>query len=206
MRRGPSSVRPVTVTQSPTTPEEFRRAVDGLSAVRTRAEITLAPIRPPQQLAPHTYALGAEVASTGPDADCFGRLVLLHDPDGHEAWNGTLRLVAYVQAEVDEALAADALLPEVAWSWLTDALRDSGAGATALGGTVTATSSARFGDIAGPRRSHQVELRASWTVLETGSDAGDNPDLADHADAFCRLLSEAAGLPPAGTAALPGPA
>lgn len=195
----------MTVTQTPTKPEEFRRAVDGLRAVAPRREITLGPIRPPQQLAPHTYALGAEVTGVpGPggqgdaDPECFGRLVLLHDPDGHEAWSGTLRLVAYVQAELEETLAADALLPEVAWSWLTDALGDSGADSTALGGTVTATSSVRFGDIAGPRRTHQVELRASWTVL----DSGGTPDLTAHADAFCVLLAQAAGLPPVGTSVL----
>lgn len=195
----------MTVTQTTTKPEEFRRAVDGLRAATPRHEITLGPIRAPQQLAPHTYALGAEV-TTAPgsdgeadtDAECFGRLVLLHDPDGHEAWSGTLRLVAYVQAELEETLAADALLPEVAWSWLTDALGDSGADCTALGGTVTATSSVRFGDIAGPRRTHQVELRASWTVV----DAGGSPDLTAHADAFCVLLAQAAGLPPVGTSAI----
>lgn len=195
----------MTVTHTATKPEEFRQAVDGLRAVTPRREITLGPIRPPQQLAPHTYALGAEVTDVpgsgdqgGADADCFGRLVLLHDPDGHEAWAGTLRLVAYVQAELEESLAADALLPEVAWSWLTDALDDSGADSTALGGTVTATSSVRFGDIAGPRRTHQVELRASWTVV----DSGGTPDLTAHADAFCALLAQAAGLPPVGTSAL----
>ncbi|UZJ25918.1 DUF3000 domain-containing protein [Rhodococcus antarcticus] len=194
----------MTATQSPTTPEVFRRAVDGLSSVMTRAEITLGPIRPPQQLAPHTYALGAEVTSAE-DVDAFGRLILLHDPDGHEAWDGTLRLVAYVQAEVDEALAEDALLPEVAWSWLVDSLAESGAATTAVGGTVTATSSIRFGDIAGPRRTHQVELRASWTVAgsgtaEDGQDGAD--DLAAHAVAFCTLLAQAAGLAPAGVSEL----
>ena len=40
---------------------------------------------------------GNEVAS--------GRLILLHDPAGHEAWEGTLRLVTYVTAEVDADLA-----------------------------------------------------------------------------------------------------
>ena len=194
----------MTVTQSSTSPEVFRRAVDGLSSVSTRTEIALGPIRPPQQLAPFTYALGAEVTSTD-DVDAFGRLILLHDPDGHEAWDGTLRLVAYVQAEVDEALAEDALLPEVAWSWLVDSLAESGAATTALGGTVTATSSMRFGDIAGPRRTHQVELRASWTVLGSGSQdtgPGGGHDLARHAVAFCSLLAQAAGLPPAGVSAL----
>ena len=38
----------------------------------------------------------------------------------------------------------------VAWSWLTEALEHHGAASTALGGTVTQTSSVRFGDIAGP--------------------------------------------------------
>lgn len=194
----------MTATQSSTTPEVFRRAVDGLSSVTTRPEITLGPIRPPQQLAPHTYALGAEVTSAE-DVDAFGRLILLHDPDGHEAWDGTLRLVAYVQAEVDEALAEDALLPEVAWSWLVDSLAESGAATTAVGGTVTATSSIRFGDIAGPRRTHQVELRASWTVAGSGTaeDGGDGADdLAPHAVAFCTLLAQAAGLAPTGVSEL----
>ena len=192
----------MTVTQSSTSPEVFRRAVDGLSSVSTRTEIALGPIRPPQQLAPYTYALGAEVTSAD-DVDAFGRLILLHDPEGHEAWDGTLRLVAYVQAEVDEALAEDALLPEVAWSWLVDSLAESGAATTAVGGTVTATSSMRFGDIAGPRRTHQVELRASWTVLGSGlEDTDPGHDLARHAVAFCSLLAQAAGLPPTGVSAL----
>jgi len=189
----------VTVTQSPTAPEDFRRAVDGLASVSPRPEIALGPIRAPQQLAPYTYALSAEVAAE--DVEAFGRLILLHDPDGHEAWEGTLRLVAFVQSDIDAAVAADALLPEVAWSWLVDALEGNDATRTALGGTVTATSSVRFGDIAGPRRTHQVELRASWTVLGAG---GHPPDLVAHGAAFCALLAEAAGLPPAGVSPLSG--
>ena len=41
----------------------------------------------------------------------------------------------------------DPLLPEVAWSWLVDALADRSEHVTALGGTVTATTSVRYGDI-----------------------------------------------------------
>ena len=51
-----------------------------------------------------------------------GRLVLLHDPAGQDAWDGTLRLVTYVTAELEPELASDPLLPAVGWSWLTDAL------------------------------------------------------------------------------------
>ena len=173
-------------------PDDFRAAVGALGSVVAREEIELGPIRPPQRLAPHSYALGAEVGGDEPAAT--GRLILLHDPDGHEAWGGTLRLVAYVQAELDADLAVDPLLPDVGWSWLTDALVEHGAAHTALGGTVTTTSSVRFGDIAGPTRTHQVELRASWTAADAG--------LAPHAEAFCAALAHAAGLAPQGVAPL----
>ena len=91
-------------------------------------------------------------------------MILLHDPEGAEAWDGTMRLVAYIQADLDSSEAVDPLLPEVAWSWLVDALEANTEHVTALGGTVTATTSVRYGDISGPPRAHQLELRASWTA------------------------------------------
>ncbi|MCP2203368.1 Protein of unknown function (DUF3000) [Lentzea flava] len=172
-----------------TEPEIFRRAVGTLKSVRHRPEIELTEVRPPQRLAPWAYALTAEV--TGPsDELSTGRLVLLHDPDGDEAWGGVLRVVAYVRVELDHELASDPLLPEVGWSWLTEALEQSGARFTALGGTVTQTSSARFGDIAGPARTDDLELRASWTALDG--------ELAEHGTAFYELMATAVGLPPVG--------
>ena len=36
--------------------------------------------------------------------------------------HGTLRLVAFIQADLDASEAVDPLLPEEAWSWLKDAL------------------------------------------------------------------------------------
>lgn len=174
-------------------PAVFETAVSTLTAVRPRPEIALSPVPAPQRLAPWTYAIGAEV-TTGDDVEASGRLVLLHDPDGHDAWDGVLRLVGFVRAELDGGLAGDPLLPEVGWSWLTDALRDCGAGFTALGGTVTQTSSSRFGDIAGPAHSHEIELRASWTAPDS--------DLSRHGAAYFALLSAMAGLPPVDTVKL----
>ncbi len=168
-----------------------------MNAVRVRREIELGPIRPPQRLAPFSYAIGAEVkhAETAvvpeqSEGDAFGRLILLHDPDGSEAWDGTMRLVAYIQADLDPSEAIDQLLPEVAWSWLVEALDARAEHFTALGGTVTATTSVRYGDISGPPRAHQLELRASWTAT--------TPDLATHVQAFCEVLEHVAGLPPVG--------
>ena len=168
-----------------------------MNAAVVRQEIELGPIRPPQRLAPFSYALGAEVRHPETDVipersegDAFGRLILLHDPDGSDAWDGTMRLVAYIQADLDSTEAVDPLLPEVAWSWLVDALESHADGVTALGGTVTATTSVRYGDISGPPRAHQLELRASWTATSL--------ELGPHVQAFCEVLEHAAGLPPAG--------
>ncbi|WP_286901033.1 DUF3000 domain-containing protein [Thermocrispum sp.] len=170
-------------------PEVFRAAVDALRQVRPRPELVLEPVRPPRRLAPWSYALSCE--ATGPaDVVASGRLVLLHDPDGPEPWHGVLRLVGYVTAEIDPELAGDPLLPSVGWSWLTDALEATAAEYTALGGTVTATSSARFGDISGPARTDDLELRASWTPK--------TPDLRPHGEAFCRVMASVVGLPPVG--------
>src|SRR5690349_19883276 len=87
-------------------PAQFRTAVAAMNAATVRPEIELGPIRPPQRLAPYSYALGAEVRHPDApfvpersDGDAFGRLILLHDPEGAEAWDGTMRLVAYIQAD-----------------------------------------------------------------------------------------------------------
>jgi len=190
------------VTAPTTTPDAFRRAVESLASLPTRAEITLRDMRPPQRLAPWSAAWSAEVvpavvdaaAGEDPEVVVTGRLVLLHDPDGQEAWDGTLRMVTFVRAELDPEHANDPMLAEVAWSWLTGALEECGTRSTALGGTVTQTSSVRFGDISGPGHVTDLELRASWTPLEE--------DLTAHGDAFVTVLATAAGLPPLGVTTL----
>jgi len=177
----------------PPEPKLFRTTVAALRRVRPREEVRLTPIRAPQRLAPWAYAFSAE--ATGPAGElATGRLVLLHDPEQSERWDGVLRLVAYVTAELDAELAADPLLPEVGWSWLTEALENAGAAVTALGGTVTRTSSARFGDIAGPTRNDDLQLRASWTPVDD--------QLTAHGEAFCDLMASTVGLPPVGVAVL----
>ena len=42
-------------------PAEFHDAVEAMNAATVRPEIELGPIRPPQRLAPFSYAIGAEV-------------------------------------------------------------------------------------------------------------------------------------------------
>jgi hypothetical protein len=177
-----------------TAPLPFRAAVDALRSARLRPEIEMEPSRPPQRLAPHTYALEASVVADGEDlAD--GRLVLLHDPAGHEAWQGSFRLVTLVRAELEPEMATDPLLPEVCWSWLTGALQSRGLTCGEASGTVTRASSHYFGGLAARPAASQIEIRASWTPREG---LGGVPDTAAHLASWCDLLSQVAGLPPAG--------
>jgi hypothetical protein len=177
-----------------TAPVPFRAAVDALKAARLRPEIEIEPTRPPQRLAPYAYALEAAVVAEGEDlAD--GRLVLLHDPAGHDAWHGSFRMVTLVRAELEAEMAADPLLPDVCWSWLTGALQSRGLSYGEPSGTVTRASSHYFGGLAARPAACQIEIRASWTPREG---LGGVPDTAAHLASWCDLLSQVAGLPPAG--------
>ena len=178
-------------------PAVFRRAVAGLSGVALRPELVISELPAPQRLAPHAVALHASVMRAG-DELADGRLVVLHDPAGQDVWEGTTRCVAYVQAAVDLEIASDPLLPGVGWAWLLEALEGAGAAHVAAGGTVTRTTSERFGALIDHPTVAEVEIRASWSPV------GD--DLAPHLVAFGELLCTAAGLPPTPPGVVPMPA
>jgi len=180
-------------------PAEFQAALEALATVHPRAEILLEAIPAPKRLAPWSHAVGVSVADPTDDGEelASGRFIVLFDPDGHEAWQGTTRCVGYISASTDSEMVDDSMFSEVAWSWLTDALVEHGAAHHSVGGTVTRTASTRFGSIANPEHSVDVEIRASWTAEGT--------DLDTHLTAFLTVLGNAAGLPPEGIHLL-GPA
>jgi len=179
-------------------PAQFREAVAAMNATTVRPEIELGPIRPPQRLAPFSYALGAEVrhpetaiVPERSEGDAFGRLILLHDPDGAEAWDGTMRLVAYIQADLD---SSEGRRPAAARSGVELACRGAGgAGRTRHPRWAAPSPPPRRCATAtspGRRAPHQLELRASWTATTL--------ELGPHVQAFCEVLEHAAGLPPDG--------
>jgi hypothetical protein len=178
-------------------PADFRRAVAGLSGVELRPEVIVSELPAPQRLAPHAIALHASVLHGG-DELADGRLVVLHDPKGQDVWEGTTRCVAYVQASVDLEMANDPLATGVGWAWLTEALEAAGAEHCAAGGTVTRTTSERFGALAEQPPAAEIEIRASWSPI--------GPDLSNHLVAFGELLCAAAGLPPMPPGVVPIPA
>jgi hypothetical protein len=161
-----------------------------------RDDITFEDSPAPKRLAPYATALAAIAYRDGTEAGS-GRLVLLYDPAGQEGWTGMFRIVAQVHADVDPEMAADPLLGEVGWSWLTDALDTHAPGYSAPSGTVTRVITEGFGAKEDEPAATGFELRASWCP-------GDADDVGGDVAAWCDLIAAAAGLPaqPPGTRAL----
>jgi len=177
---------PVTVPDSP--PETFSRALQSLRAVRLRPEISCDEAPAPQRLAPFSVALTADL-TIDDDEVGSGRFVVLHNPDGHDAWDGTFRVVTFARAGLDPEMAADPLVTEVGWTWLMECLSVRHIEPIAASGTVTRVSSESFGAMSDRPTSAEIEIRASWTPT-------DETLLGDHLYAWGDLLCTAAGLPP----------
>jgi len=196
----PAYSGPVVARQEPhrettPSPEEFRVAVEQMRAARLRPEILCEEMPAPQRIAPFASALSADVTVNGTDVGT-GRIVLLHDPAGNDAWEGTFRCVAYARAEIDPEMVIDPLLAEVGWSWLTEALNAHGAEYTAPSGTVTKVASESFGSMSSEDATAQLEIRASWTP---------SGDITAHVEAWGELICAAAGLPPVPEGVVPMP-
>ena len=178
-------------------PSAFRAAVLAMNEARLRPEIACQEMPAPQRIAPWSSALSADLSVGGEDL-ATGRIILLHDPIGNDAWQGTFRCVAYVRAEIDLELVTDPMLGAVGWSWLTEALDAHGAEYAAPSGTVTRVATESFGSMAEDPGAAQLEIRASWSPL-------DAPAIGPHVEAWGELLCVAAGLPPVpeGVTAMP---
>lgn len=183
-------------------PADFRAAVASMRAATLRPEVFCEEMPAPQRIAPYSSALSADV--TVDDIDLgTGRIILLHDPAGNEAWNGTFRCVVYARAEIDPDLISDPMLAAVGWSWLSEALDAHGASYAEMSGTVTSVATESFGGMADEEGTAQIEVRASWTPVVTDED---KPlDLGPHVEAWAELLCTSAGLPPVpeGVTAIP---
>ena len=157
---------------------------------RQRPELRLEEVPAPTRIAPYALALTAEVnPTTDPESMLgSGRFVVLYDPEGQSAWNGSFRIIVMARAQLEDELGADPLLGEVGWAWLTDALASAGAGYHSLSGTVTRVLSESFGGLALRDREVEIEVRASWSPNTT--------DLGPHLSAWTELTSSAAGLEP----------
>lgn len=162
-----------------------------LQAHRWRPELVVEEIPSPQRIAPYAVAISAEVVLRDQELGS-GRLVLLHDPAGVEAWEGEFRAVAYAKGAVDPEMVTDTLLAEVGWSWLVEALAAHHADYLAPSGNVACTWSRSFGGLEEDSPRAEVEIRASWTPVLVAGGQG----ITAHLDAFAELLANSCGIPP----------
>jgi len=202
---GPPAAGPSAAGPAPGgTSRAFAAALAALEAGRdataeVREDIDFEEWPAPKRLAPHAVALAATVYRDGEEAGS-GRLMLLYDPAVQDGWTGTFRVVIQVHADVEEEMAADPLLGQVGWSWLTDALDLHASGYRAPSGTVTRVITEGYGAKEEEALSTGFELRASWCP--------DDDEIEDEIYgavlAWCDVLFAAAGLPaqPPGTRAL----
>jgi Protein of unknown function (DUF3000) len=215
---------------SATAPDEeaaaaFTAAVAGLRSGQeqvcaVRPELAFEDVPAPRTLAPFAAAFAASARVGGTEV-ASGRFVLLYDPAGQRGWVGPLRVIIYIRADLEPEIAADPMLGEVAWSWLTEALDARTSGYAAPSGTVTRVVTEGFGAKREEPQATGFELRASWSPVDlaglpadgTGQDGVGQADpppagLDGHLAAWCGAMCAAAGLPPlvAGVTALRPPA
>jgi hypothetical protein len=154
----------------------------------TRPEVKLDHTAAPARLATHTAAVVADVDVNGEEVG-NGRLVVLFEPLFQDTWDGNLRLVGFVSADLETELVTDPMLLEVGWSWVEDAFKGRSINPLALSGTVSRSGSQSFGDLSMRQPEGQVEIRVSWTVPA-------DEDFTEHALAWVDLMTSAAGLEP----------
>lgn len=181
-----------------------------MTSAPQRAELEWRTIPAPSRMAPSTWACTGEIIVHEEEL-ASGRLVILHDPAGQDSWDGTYRMVALVQAQLEPEFAVESMLGDVAWSWVTESLELHDAEARELGCTATRVVSQSYGALASRPSTVDVEMRVSWTPepptpltapdTRGPGDAGGveelEMDLAPHFAAWTAMLAAAGGLPPA---------
>ncbi len=170
------------------TVDTWEEVVASLKNLEFRPEFLLEEVPAPARLAPKSFALGLDVVGSNDEDLANGRFVVLHDPEGQETWNGTLRIVTFVSAPIETDVVTDELFDDVAWSWLMDSLSSSLDGFHNISGTVTRTVSKSFAGIENREREADVEIRASWTP--------NTSNVGEQLKVWLDFIEQCAGLTP----------
>ncbi len=168
-------------------PTYFSDLVESVSQVSWPDGIDVRSIDAPQGLAPNAIAFAADVtAGPGKHDRGTGRLIFLDDPSEPEGWGGRTRAIIFAQSPIEPLMGGQEELSQVAWSWLTESLEQSGATYSHPAATVTRVVSVGFGELAAQGRGSQIEVRASWSPA-TGN-------VKAHAEAWARFVLHVAGF------------
>jgi hypothetical protein len=183
----PTNVPTMQGPQAPSqVPPQFIAALEAIRAAPLPPQLEVEEIPAPTRVSPFAVALEAAAPDPNGDPLATGSLVLLHQPGGHVVWGGEFRIVTVARADLEAELGADPFLPEVAWSYLTEALDLESLPMKELAGTVTRTLSESFGALRLRGGQVGVEVRASWTP--------NGPDVGGQLVAWLRFLAQLGGL------------
>ncbi len=170
-----------------TEPGYFDALVESVLSASWPHGLDVQRIDAPQGLAPNAIAFSGDVtAGAGRHDKGTGRLIFLDDPTEPEGWGGRTRAILFAQSPIEPQLGGNEELAIVAWSWLTDSLTESGAGYSHPAATVTRVVSQGFGELAQQGRGSQLEVRASWSPVDS--------DVRPHAEAWARFVLHVSGF------------
>jgi hypothetical protein len=175
------------VSQIVELPGRFAELLQSLGGTKPLPGTRVKEIPAPSRVAPYAVALDGRVP--GPDADlASGSLIFLHDPDPPPVWQGDIRVVSLVKAQLETDMGDDPLLSEVIWTYLVEALDNQGPWPRALAGTVTRTLGEAFADLRPRSVTVGVEVRASWSPVSA--------DVSTDFKAWMAFLARLGGLEP----------
>ena len=169
---------------------EFALALRSILDSNVRNELDVKEIDAPANLAKHAVAFSCDVRpdSVHEKIDLgTGRLVLLWDDEPQEAWGSRFRVIVFAKSPLETEIGADEYSSGLAWSWLVTALDENRASYNSEAGTTTRVISTGFGALSNQAPHAELELRASWSPLDT--------NIAAHMHAWQSLICMMSGLP-----------
>jgi hypothetical protein len=96
-------------------------------------------------------------------------------------------VIAFAKSPLETEIGADEYSSGLAWSWLMAALDANQAPYSAEAGTSTRVISTGFGALSNQAQHAELELRASWSPMDT--------NIAAHMHAWQSLICMMSGLP-----------
>jgi len=169
-------------------PAQFAAAALSLANPALRPELNTSQIPAPAQIAPWALAFAAQAPNPAdtPMNRGVGRIVFLHDPKQFETWGSNMRVIAYGKSPLENDIGIEDDTAHYWWSELMRALKLNGAKFINEAGTITKMSSTGMGSLANDPNSTEVEIRASWSLVED--------DLGPHLAAWQDLIASMAGF------------
>lgn len=169
---------------------EFAAAVLSIKHSASRSELEIQQLASPQDIATHSIAFSAEIASETSEVSGAlgtGRFVLFWSPEPQENWASNFRVVCFARSPLETDIGREADSSDVLWQWMTSSLANSGAEFSALAGTTTRIISSGHGMMEKESEHAEIEIRASWSPLGT--------EIHRHFEAWQNLICVMSDLP-----------